>query len=92
MLLRVLGNLLEMPDCDYLSAEAIGKEALAAIGNLQADNRIAAGELPEPASRKPAAELPMYRVDALVRRAPALQQTGEALRAAATDGASRQVA
>jgi len=91
-LLRVLGNLLEMPDCDYLSAEAIGKEALAAIGNLQADNRIAAGELPEPASRKPAAELPMYRVDALVRRAPALQQTGEALRAAATDGASRQVA
>ncbi len=90
--LRVLGNLLRLPDCDYLSADSVTEEARAAIGQLQADNAIGAGELPEPASREPAGELPMYGIDALVRRAPALQQTGEALRAAGTGPASRQVA
>jgi NADH-quinone oxidoreductase subunit G len=90
--LRVLGNLLRLPDCDYLSADSVTEEARAAIGQLQADNAIGAGELPEPASSEPAGELPMYGIDALVRRAPALQQTGEALRAAGTGPASRQVA
>jgi len=84
-ILRVLGNLVEAPGFDYVTSEDVLDEAKSEYGNA------AAGRYTVPKSvRKldgadgPGREIdtPLYSVDALVRRAEALQQTPAALRAA----------
>ncbi len=77
--LRVLGNLLELEGFDYLSSEDVRDGLKARVGQARPDNAFVArrmlnGERPSGA----AADVPMYQIDAVVRRAPALQRTREA--------------
>ncbi len=75
-ILRVLGNLLAKPGFDYNSAD----EVRAAVpAPPTPSGKLGGWRLAAPVISKAAlmriAERPMYAVDALVRRAPALQQT-----------------
>jgi NADH-quinone oxidoreductase subunit G len=86
--LRVLGNLLELPGFDYESSEDVRAEVLGVKAIDQADvlprlNNIA-GLAPQAARAIDAvqleriADVPIYFSDAIVRRAPSLQQTNDA--------------
>jgi NADH-quinone oxidoreductase subunit G len=92
--LRVLGTLLELPGFEYDSVEGVRADCLAAIGDLapRLDNAIQ-GELAPLRLSAPTAvgragverggierigEVPIYRVDGLVRRAESLQLTRDA--------------
>ncbi|MEE4185085.1 MAG: NADH-quinone oxidoreductase subunit NuoG [Gammaproteobacteria bacterium] len=76
--LRVLGNLLDVPEFDYTSSEAVRDEVAALeLHELQHETvdlsfsssmSVSAADL----------DVPIYAVDGLVRRAPALQQTRDA--------------
>jgi NADH-quinone oxidoreductase subunit G len=94
--LRVLGNLLEVADFDYVSSEEVLQAAELAIGTITGDNappgsvRIAKPN-GEDAPRKDI-DVPMYSVDAVVRRATALQRTPEARRAAGGSGVTERKA
>ncbi len=82
--LRVLGNLLQLAGFDYVTSEAVRDELKGRLGDTRPDNTFAPrralnGE--RPAGSAP--DVPMYQVDALVRRAPALQRTREAQQARA---------
>ncbi|MDH3420760.1 MAG: molybdopterin-dependent oxidoreductase, partial [Gammaproteobacteria bacterium] len=76
--LRVLGNALDLPDCDYQTADEVRDALKQALGDAEADNSHNGtwdvgidvtgdidGEL----------DVPIYSVDAVVRRAAALQNT-----------------
>ncbi|MGH8166146.1 MAG: NADH-quinone oxidoreductase subunit NuoG, partial [Woeseiaceae bacterium] len=89
--LRVLGNLLDIGGFDYLSSEEVRDELQAALGDLAPDNRYSGkNALARSADRATGrsaaihatqdADVPMYEVDAIVRRAVALQLTPEAKR------------
>ena len=82
--LRVLGNLLDVAGFDYVSTEEIRDELISMVGEVSPDNRYkAATPVKAPNGADDAAqslEVPIYQVDALVRRASALQLTPEALR------------
>ncbi|MFO0450311.1 MAG: molybdopterin-dependent oxidoreductase, partial [Pseudomonadota bacterium] len=81
--LRVLGNLLNLPGFEYDSSEQVLNELRARLGD-------GAGALADTAfrgsravdandgRRGPLVDVPLYQVDPLVRRAPALQQTRDA--------------
>lgn len=83
--LRVIGNLLEVPGFDYVTSEEVLEAAREKIGEVTADNRYAG----RPSLAKPNGEdapadeidTPIYSVDGVVRRARALQLTVEARRA-----------
>ncbi len=82
--LRVLGNLLDAEGFEYLSTEEIRDELACIVGEISPDNAYkgasaiaAPNGADDPAK---AIDVPIYRVDALVRRAAALQLTPEALR------------
>jgi NADH-quinone oxidoreductase subunit G len=79
--LRVLGNALELPGCEYQRSEDVRDSLRSAIGEVSPDNRYSAswdigidaldavdGQL----------DVPIYSVDAVVRRAAALQKTCQA--------------
>ncbi len=77
--LRVLGNLLQVADFDYVSAEDIRAKVQALSASVQPDNTVALTAIP-PATTAAGIELteldvPMYRTDGILRRAPALQLT-----------------
>ena len=77
--LRVLGNLLQVADFDYASAEEIRAKVHALAAGVQPDNTVAVTAIP-PATTAPGIELaeldvPMYRTDGILRRAAALQLT-----------------
>ena len=88
--LRVLGNLLELPGFDYDTVEAVRQEVLGAADvatvNLLARLNNQAGVAPQvaPASAFAASglervgEVPIYFTDAIVRRAGSLQLTNDA--------------
>ncbi len=81
--LRVLGNLLDLPGFDQDSAEAVRAQALPADVAARLDNRVsgAIGALPAAAAADALERLPevlIYSVDPIVRRAPSLQQTADA--------------
>jgi NADH-quinone oxidoreductase subunit G len=81
--LRVLGNLLNLPGFDYESSEAVRAELVAALGGRHGRGADTAyhghwrvqGPLPGALT-----EAPIYQSDPVVRRAPALQQTRAARR------------
>jgi NADH-quinone oxidoreductase subunit G len=87
--LRVIGNLLEIQDFDYLSAQDVCDEVQEQLGEVKADNAYVRGD----AIARPNGEddpgkeidVPIYEVDAVVRRATALQMTPEAQRSRSTD-------
>jgi NADH-quinone oxidoreductase subunit G len=88
-ILRVLGNLLELPDCDYVSSEEVRDELQQAVENVVPDNGIsldkavAAGPKKVPADTQ--LDVPMYSIDSLVRRAHSLQCTRDAQAGSVSD-------
>ncbi len=75
--LRVLGNLIELPECEYESSDDIRDELKAVAGTARPDNQFS-GSVPAGATDQDASQaldVPMYRIDALVRRAHSLQLT-----------------
>ena len=80
--LRVLGNLLDLEGFDYLTSEAVRDEVKAQVENVRPDNAYRGTRaLSRPSGGDASPDVPMYDVDALVRRAVALQLTPEAARA-----------
>ena len=74
--LRVLGNLLNLSGFDYLSSEQVLDEARVAVAIAHVPAATAANRavaVSTTAASPP--DVPIYEVDALVRRAPALQST-----------------
>jgi NADH-quinone oxidoreductase subunit G len=84
--LRVLGNLLNLPGFDYTSSDQVRDELRRHIDEAPAFSAKASARAPQAklALSEPAAErdVPIYQVDAIVRRAIALQNTRDALEAA----------
>jgi NADH-quinone oxidoreductase subunit G len=81
-ILRVLGNRLGLPDFDYASAAAVLEAVRVAAGKARPDNSLRAGAQPGPAPRAEGPDnldVPIYQVDAVVRRAASLQQTRDGL-------------
>ena len=84
--LRVLGNLLGLPGFDAESAEQVRAQALGDADAIAArlDNGCGVDPVPavvasaQGAGLQRIADVPIYAVDALVRRAPALQLTADA--------------
>ncbi len=80
--LRVLGNLLDVSDCAYESAEAVRVEALPADCAEYLNNRVSGVDM-RPAAiaeggLERVADVPIHFADPLVRRASALQRTKDA--------------
>ncbi len=87
--LRVLGNLVDAEGFEYLSSEDVRDELKAALGDVSPDNAYA-GTAPLPRPRDDGADgadVPMYQVDALVRRSVPLQLTRDPARAPGKDAA-----
>ena len=85
--LRVLGNLFALDDFDYMSTEQVREEIKSCIDTDKPfDNRVSLTErLTKPAASRGlvrASSPSIYAVDSLVRRATALQQTGDGRSAA----------
>ena len=87
--LRVLGNLLELPGFEYDTAEAVRAEVLASMEaspDLAARLNNRSGVTPvapvavsaSPSVLERISDVPIYFTDAIVRRAPALQETADA--------------
>jgi NADH-quinone oxidoreductase subunit G len=77
--LRVLGNLLNLSGFDYVSPEQVRDELKARAYDVQPNNHYSyQGVLSHTGSER-VNDVPMYAVDAMVRRANALQLTQEAL-------------
>ncbi len=81
--LRVLGNLLELPGFDEISSEQVRDRLRESLGEVAVNNFQCAPQAWE--DEPPAGDgltrigyLPMYAVDGIVRRATALQQTPDA--------------
>jgi NADH-quinone oxidoreductase subunit G len=78
-ILRVLGNLLELPACDYQDAESLRVEIEQALHPMTAETRYA-GTFEPNLELEPIAvdlELSSYAIDAVLRRADALQARAE---------------
>jgi NADH-quinone oxidoreductase subunit G len=84
--LRVLGNLVGVADFDYQSSEEVREEVRALCGAVVPASYQGSHEAALPKAGAQVADLPMYSVDALLRRAPSLQRTKEGKLAAAVYG------
>ncbi len=79
-ILRVLGNLLDISEMDYLSSEEVKNELAAMYASATSETKISwtcPGKVSSQASTTThrLSEQPIYSVDSVVRRATALQQT-----------------
>jgi NADH-quinone oxidoreductase subunit G len=84
--LRVLGNLAGVADFDYQSSEEVREELRALCGDVAATSYQGAHEPKTGAANAPRADVrvvdvPMYAIDAILRRAPSLQRTPEGKKA-----------
>ncbi len=88
--LRVLGNQLAAADFDYQSCEAVRDELASVLGTIEPDNRYGGKKAVSTSNGAddPAAQIdiPIYRTDAIVRRATVLQLTPEGRRSAGENG------
>ena len=78
--LRVLGNLLNLKGFDYVSSKQVSKEVknrMDAMGELTPNKPPIPEQLLE--GGKAADEVNIYKIDPVVRRAPALQKTSDGL-------------
>jgi NADH-quinone oxidoreductase subunit G len=75
--LRVLGNLLHLNGFDYQSSEDVREELRKLCGEAPAASYKGSHRVAQPAGEVALVDLPMYQIDALVRRAPSLQKTRE---------------
>jgi NADH-quinone oxidoreductase subunit G len=79
-ILRVLGNLTNLPGFDYQSSEDVLREVRGRCEDLPPGGyhgSHAVGVAPAGADEAGLIDVPMYQSDALVRRAPSLQRTRE---------------
>ena len=82
-ILRVLGNLLGLSGFDYQSSDEVRAELTALVGapTAYAAPAYSGNHVPAPESggqsTQNVIDVPMYQIDALVRRAPSLQRTRE---------------
>jgi NADH-quinone oxidoreductase subunit G len=76
--LRVLGNLLNLPEFDYLSSEQVRDEVQALAGASLLSNAYVNTAVLSRHAATAAPDVALYNVDAVVRRATALQLTHEA--------------
>jgi NADH-quinone oxidoreductase subunit G len=75
--LRVLGNVLGLADFEYQSAEQVREEVRRACGETLTSAYVGRHPAAEVAAAAAVVDVPMYQVDALVRRAASLQRTRE---------------
>jgi NADH-quinone oxidoreductase subunit G len=80
--LRVLGNLAGVADFDYQSSEEVREELRALCGDVaatsyQGSHEPKLGSANAPRSEARVVDIPMYAIDAVLRRAPSLQRTPE---------------
>ena len=80
--LRVLGNLLALDGFEYDSSEQVRDELRQLVAGPLPGVRLPSRNI-GPAGEAALAGVPLYGVDAIVRRAPSLQKTAQAQRAAA---------
>jgi NADH-quinone oxidoreductase subunit G len=81
--LRVLGNLLDLPGFEYLSSEDVRDEIRSELDEASAGAPLAAGfTLGRLAAVDSSREVGIYRVDAVVRRSRPLQETVDGLEGA----------
>jgi len=76
--LRVLGNELDLPDCEYQRAADVSDALASEIGDIEANNEYkgrAGVKLQPVAVDTMTLDVPMYSVDSVVRRGIALQKT-----------------
>ncbi len=74
--LRVLANLMDIDGFDYLSSEDVRAELAGVCGDVNVNNTFAGSrEIKLNGTGSQVTDMPMYQIDALVRRAPALQLT-----------------
>jgi NADH-quinone oxidoreductase subunit G len=80
--LRVLGTMLDLPGFGFETAEEVRAQALGDVSalaqRLNNEATLAGTAAPAAAGFERIADVPIYSTDVLVRRAPALQQTGDA--------------
>jgi len=74
--LRVLGNLLDVPGFDFETIEAVRAQALPADVAAHLSNQCSAAIDVSPAAGEPVSAA-IYQLDALVRRSPSLQMTSD---------------
>lgn len=85
-ILRVLGNLLDLGGFDYRASDEVRNELRAQVGDKLPETKLA-WQIPDNLESvtvnglQRITEMPIYATDALVRRAPALQQTVDATQA-----------
>jgi NADH-quinone oxidoreductase subunit G len=84
--LRVLGNLANVADFDYQSSEEVREELRALCGGIAAASYQGSHEARVSPSDARVIDIPMYAVDAILRRAPSLQRTREGKGAAVAYG------
>ncbi len=80
-ILRVLGNLLDLPEFDYQSSEAVRDELRGRVGDSRVSHARVAGAVLQPVTGfglERIGDVPLYAVDALVRRSAALQAMTDA--------------
>jgi NADH-quinone oxidoreductase subunit G len=82
--LRVLGNLLNLPGFEYQSSEEVREELRKLCGETAAAGYRGSHRVAPATGEATLVDLPMYQIDALVRRAPSLQKTREGRTPAAT--------
>jgi NADH-quinone oxidoreductase subunit G len=75
--LRVLGNLAGVANFEYQSSEEVREELRARCANIIADSYQGSHEAKVSAQDVRVVDVPMYSVDAILRRAPSLQRTKE---------------
>jgi NADH-quinone oxidoreductase subunit G len=84
--LRVLGNLLDVPDFDYVTSEDVRDDIVRQLGEFQVEIESDKEQVfPRPNGEDALSaeiDIPLYSADSLVRRATALQLTATARRAA----------
>jgi NADH-quinone oxidoreductase subunit G len=90
--LRVLGNLAGVADFDYQSSEEVREELRALCGDVVPESYKGAHEPARAGTGEASAadarvvDVPMYSVDAILRRAPSLQRSKEGKLAAVVHG------
>ena len=77
-MLRVLGNELVLPDCEYQRAADVSDALASEIGDIEANNEYkgrAGVKLQPVVVDTMTLDVPMYSIDSVVRRGTALQET-----------------
>jgi NADH-quinone oxidoreductase subunit G len=94
-ILRVLGNLLDLPECEYDSSEEVRDELRQLLVDAIPDNRVPLDQVPGDSVESHGAEgldVPMYGIDALVRRSEPLQETRDGKAAFIETAEKRKIA